>query len=143
MSGASFDGVVELDVGSLDAVQHHVHRADAQHLDVDVVAREHRRLEVFQTALVLKLLCIVRREVARGRRKEARRSHRGIDDAVFEIRLDKFNHHRDDVAGRTELPVFAGRFDAVKKLLVCMFSISSTATERTFALEISNCASAM
>jgi hypothetical protein len=81
------------DVRALDAVQRHVHGADAQHRGVEVEAVEQARVETAG-------------------------STGGVADYVLRLGLYQLHHHRDDAAGRAELAVLAGRCDLRQHVLV-------------------------
>ena len=74
--------VAVADVGRLDAVQQHVHAADAEHGGVEVVAVEHAAVEVLPLRRVGQHRRVLLADVLRGRDQEAGRAAGGVADLV-------------------------------------------------------------
>jgi hypothetical protein len=106
------------DVGALNPVQCHVHRADAEHGGVEVEAVEQAGAEVPPQLVVLKQRAVVLAQIFAGGDQEAAGATRRIADHVLRLGRDQLDHHRDDVARRAELGVLAGGRDLCQHVLV-------------------------
>ena len=103
------------DVGVLDAVQQHVHAADAQHRVVEVVAVEHLVVEVLRLSFGSRsALGMVVAEVLAGGDEEAAGAARRVADHVGRRRRGHLDHQLDDVARRAELAVLPGGGDLAR-----------------------------
>ena len=113
------EGVLVADVGVLDAVEEHVHAADAQHGGIEVVAVEGVLIEaaaaggvlVDGVAVMIDQIfgdCDVEPASAAGR----------IAEDILRCGGDHFHHQLDDVSRTAELAVLTGGGDLSKHVLV-------------------------
>ena len=93
------------DVGRLDAVQHHVHGADAHHGGVRIMAGEHGRLEALLDVCPHELSFVVVLDVLGRHADEARAAHCWVAYGVFGRGLHELDHHIDDMSRRAELTI--------------------------------------
>ena len=71
--------ILVADVRIIDAVQRHVHRADAQHRAVEIEAVEHLLVEMIAALLFVEQLRVVVAQIFAGRDQEAAGAAGGID----------------------------------------------------------------
>jgi hypothetical protein len=76
----------------LNTVQQHVHAADAQHCGVEVVAVEHRPVEVLALRLVVQRFLVPRADVLGGGNQEAGRATCRVADLVAWLGLHHLDH---------------------------------------------------
>ena len=112
------EGVAVADVGGLDAVEQHVHAADAEHGGVEVVAVEHRGVEVLALRRVEQSVGVSVADVFARSDEEAAGAARRVADLVGRPRCGHLDHQFDDVARRSELAVDTGRSDLGEQVLV-------------------------
>src|SRR5437868_15443505 len=93
------------DVGVLDAVQQHVHAADAKHRIVEIEAVEHLMMEVLARARVAQDFRMSFTQILSGGHEKAGSPARGIADYVARCGGGKLDHQPDDVPRRAELSV--------------------------------------
>ncbi len=110
--------VAVADVGVLDAVQQHVHAADAQHGVVEVEAVEHALVEVLAQLGVVQDARVVLAQVLAGRDQEARGAAGRVADDVGGLRRGELHHQPDDMARSAELAVLPGGGDLAEHVLV-------------------------
>ena len=89
----------------IDAIQHQVHRADAQHLGVGIEATEHPMSEMILILGFQHLVDVFILDAFGTFDQEAGSSHRGIADAVVDLRFHQRHHHVDDVTRCAELSI--------------------------------------
>ena len=106
------------DVRAFYAVQGHVHGADAQHGRVEVEAVEQAFVEVPPQLVVAEQRGVMLSQILCGSDQEAACADRGVADHVLRLGLHQLHHRRDDVSGRAELAVLAGRGDLRQHVLV-------------------------
>ena len=101
------EGVASLDIRRVHVVEHHVHRADAQHGGIGVIAGEHLVLVVVELLGIDEGGFLVLVDITYRLDNKARAAHGGVADAVVlgDGRLHELHHHADDVARGTELAV--------------------------------------
>ena len=105
--------------GILDAVQQHVHAADAEHGGVEVVAVEGALVEAAAGAGVLvDAVAVALDEMLGGRDEEAGGAAGRVADDVLRGGGGHVHHQPDDVARRAELPVLPGGGDLAEHVLV-------------------------
>jgi hypothetical protein len=112
------EGVAIADVRVLDAVEEHVHAADAEHGVVEVEAVEGLLVEVLlQLGVAQDFRVVVAQVFARGD-EEAAGAARGVADDVPGRGGGQFDHELDDVARGAELAVLPGAGDLPEHVLV-------------------------
>jgi hypothetical protein len=99
-------------------VQQHVHAADAQHGVVEVVAVEHRVVEVLPLGSVRHHRRVGVAEVLGRGDEEARGAAGWVDDLVGRLWRGHRHHELDDVSRGAELAVLAGGGDLAEHVLV-------------------------
>ena len=113
------EGVAVFDGGVFDAVDHHVHGADAEHGAVGVVAVEHGVHVVGAGGAVEEDVGLaVLAEPVAGGDEEAGGAAGGVADGVVGAGLRQGDHHADDVARSAELAVDAGGGDFGEEVFV-------------------------
>ena len=107
------------DIGVLQAVQQHVHTADAQHGAVEVVAVERALVKVAaRRGVLVDGVAVVVHQVLRRGNEEARRTAGWVADHVLRSGGGHVHHQTDDVARRAELAVLSGGGDLSEHVLV-------------------------
>ena len=106
------------DVGVVDAVQHHVHAADAQHGGVEIKAVEQAVMEVLARGIVAQRLGVVGADILAGGDQKAGGAAGRVHDHVARGGRGHRHHQRDDVARGAELPVLTGGGDLAEHVLV-------------------------
>lgn len=85
--------VLPLDIGIIDAVQHHVHGTYAEHRAVGVEAGEHFVLVSFENIRLHKFLGVMAGNLLGALHNEAGAAHSGVADSVLNGGLHKGDHH--------------------------------------------------
>jgi len=129
-------GVLVVDIGRVEAVEHEVHGGDAQHGDVEVEAVEHVVLDVFpvglqevasvvHVGLAVHLLdkppllrSVLLHQVVHGRHQEAAGAAGRVADDVVGLGVHHVHHQLDDMARGAELAVDAGGGELGEQVLV-------------------------
>ncbi len=106
------------DVGVLDAMEQHVHAADAEHGVVEVEAVEQAAVEVLAALAVAEHLRMALAEVLPRGDEEARRAAGRVADHVVGRGRRHLDHQADDVARGAELAVLSGGRDLAEHVLV-------------------------
>ena len=107
-----------MDVGILDAMQHHIHRTDTKHGLVCIIAGEKTGLKVSRILRLHQLCSLVRDDVGTTLLQEAGAPHGRVKNLVFESRLHELHHHVDNVARGSELAVFAGSGNLAEQVFI-------------------------
>ena len=111
--------VAVFDERIVDAVGHHVHRTDAEHSAVHIVAVEHMvHVVVFFDLVIKDLFFPMFFQIFSRRDKEAGRPAGRIGDHVVRFRIHQLDHHFDNVARRSELTVDARRGDLGEQIFI-------------------------
>ena len=104
--------------GFFDAVQQHVHAADAEHRVVEVEAVEHAVVEMLSAGGVPQNLRMPLSEMFTGCDEKSARAARRVANHVRRGRLHHLDHQADDVPGRPELPVLPSRRNLAEHVFV-------------------------
>ena len=101
------EGVAIPNIGILDAVEQHVHAADAKHRVVEVEPVEHLVVEVRPWFLIPEHLGVVMAQVLASCDQEAGSAAGRVADDIGRGGRDHLHHELDDVARRPELAVLS------------------------------------
>ena len=96
----------------------HIHRGDAHHSGVKVIAGKAVRLEVVTDRLPHQFIAVVIANPLGCVNQEARSTAGGVDDALAGGRAHQFHHQVDDELRRTELTICAGHAQLREHVLV-------------------------
>ena len=97
----------------------HVHRADAQHGAVEVVAVESAFVETFAAlGILVNRLAVVIGQILGGGDQEARSATGRVTNGVHRRGGHHIDHQLNDVAGGAELAVLAGGGDLAQHVFV-------------------------
>jgi hypothetical protein len=106
------------DVRIIDAVQRHVHAADAQHGVIEVVTVKHVVVEMFAADGIAQDFRMLFAQIfARGHQKTASAAGR-VANHVLGVGCCQFHHQPDDVARGAELAVLPGAGDLAEHVFV-------------------------
>ena len=112
------EGVAVADVGIFDAVQKHVHAADAEHGVVEIEGVEKFVVKMVAHRIVTENLGMVDAQILAHRDGEATSAAGKIAHDIPGHGLEDFHHELDDVARGAELAVLPGAGDLTEHVFV-------------------------
>ena len=110
--------ILVADVGVFDAVEQHVHAADAEHGVIEIEAVEEAGMEVIAEFGVAEDFGVVVAQILAGGDEEAAGAGGGVANDVLGLGGGEGHHELDDVARGAKLPVLAGAGDFAEHVLV-------------------------
>jgi hypothetical protein len=106
------------DVRQFDAVQQHIHAADAEHGVVEVEAMEKPRVKMLSVLAIMEEVGVMLAQRLADRHQETSRPASRVADNVFGRGLGQLDHQLNDVARGAELTVLPGGGDLREHVLV-------------------------
>ncbi len=110
--------VAVLDRRVVDAVQGHVHRADAQHRRIKIGAVEHVVMKMLLQCGIKEQRFVVPFQIFRRRDQITAGAAGRIANDILRRRCGQFHHQLDDMARRAELPILPGAGDLGQHVFV-------------------------